>query len=227
MATTTPIHDTLAGAPLEAPVRPTPSPRVAPSVAEDAERVVALAWQEADERGHAYFGTGHLLLGLVRAGGTEAGVLAVAGVTPDMADAAMALVVLSSVSEPVVRAAAGARPLPGEAVAEVLRDASRSVAGAGDPGEVTAAGLLTALGARPWGQAAEMLAALGVDAPELAAAVATLAAAPEDPDAAPRPVPRNPSGLLSSAWRAAEEEMAEEIADEIEAELAEEELTEA
>ena len=214
MGTTTPIHDTLAGAPLEVPVRPTPSPRVAPSVAEDAERVVALAWQEADERGHAYFGTGHLLLGLVRAGGTEAGVLAVAGVTPEMADAAMALVVLSSVSEPVVRAAAGARPLPGDAVAEVLRDASRTVADAGDPGEVTAAGLLTALGARPWGQAAEMLAALGVDAAELAAAVATLAAAPEDSDAPARPTPRDPSGLLSSAWRTAGEEIAEEIAEE-------------
>ena len=51
MGTTTPIHDTLAGAPLEVPVRPTPSPRVAPSVAEDAERVVALA-----ERGHELHG---------------------------------------------------------------------------------------------------------------------------------------------------------------------------
>ncbi|MDD7940873.1 Clp protease N-terminal domain-containing protein [Actinomycetospora lutea] len=225
MGTTTPIHDTLAGAPLAVPVRPTPSPRAAPSVAEDAERVVALAWQEADERGHAYFGTGHLLLGLVRAGGTEAGVLAVAGVTAEMADAAMELVVLSSVSEPVIRAAAGARPLPGDAVADVLRDASRTVADVGDPGEVTAAGLLTALGARPWGQAAEMLAALGVDAAELAAAVATLAAlAPEDADASPRPVPRDPSGLLSSAWRPAGDDTGQEIAEE---EIAEEELTEA
>jgi len=217
--------------PIEAPVRPTPSPRTAPSVAEDAERVVALAWQEADERGHAYFGTGHLLLGLVRAGDTEADVLAVAGVTPERADAAMALVVLSAVSEPVVRAAAGARPLPGEAVAAVLREASQH-AEAG--GEVTAAGLLTALGHRPWGQAAEMLAALGVDAAELAAAVATLA---ESPDAAPRPMPRDPSGLLSSAWRptapdpeGADDLAAAEIEAAIEAELEaeiEEELTDA
>lgn len=203
MGTTTPIHDTLAGVPLAVPVRPTPTPRTAPSVAEDAERVVALAWQEADERGHAYFGTGHLLLGLVRAGDTEADVLAVAGVTPERADAAMALVVLSSVSEPVVRAAAGARPLPGEAVAAVLREASQHTASTAAGGDVTAADLLTALGARPWGQAAEMLAALGVDAAELAAAVASLA---EGPGTAPRPAPRDPSGLLSSAWRRADED---------------------
>ncbi|MEJ2862362.1 Clp protease N-terminal domain-containing protein [Actinomycetospora flava] len=200
MGTTTPIHDTLAGTPLAVPVRPTPTPRTAPSVAEDAERVVALAWQEADERGHAYFGTGHLLLGLVRAGATEADVLEVAGVTPERAEAAMALVVLSSVSEPVIRAAAGARPLPGEAVAAVLQEASTLAERGGD---VTAAGLLTALGTRPWGQAAEMLAALGVDAAELAAAVATLA---ETPGTAPRPAPRDPSGLLSSAWRAGTED---------------------
>lgn len=220
MGMTTPIHDALAGVPLAAPVRPTPAPRRAPSVAEDAERVVALAWQEADERGHAFFGTGHLLLGLIRAGGTEAGVLAVAGVTPDSADAAMALVALSSVSEPVLRAPTGCRPLPGEAVADVLREASAATA---SDGEVTAAGLLTALGTRPWGQAAEMLAALGVDAAELAAAVATLAAA-EPEAAAPRPTPRDPSGLLSSAWRATppeEHEEARAIAAEIVEELAE------
>jgi hypothetical protein len=43
-----------------------------------------------------------------------------------------------------------------------------------------------------------MLAALAVDPDALADAGATLAGSPA---AAPRPMPRNPSGLLSRAWR--------------------------
>jgi ATP-dependent Clp protease ATP-binding subunit ClpA len=188
MGTMTPIHDTLIGAPPAVPV-PTPYRRPRPTVTDDAERVVALAWHAADERGHGTFGTGHLLLGLVRAGGAEAGLLAAAGVTASTADAAMALVASHSVSEPV-RAGWG-DPVPGDAVAEVL------AAGTTD-GTVTTAGLLRALLARPWGQAAEMLAALAVDPDALADAGATLAGSPA---AAPRPMPRNPSGLLSRAWR--------------------------
>ncbi|MEJ2888035.1 Clp protease N-terminal domain-containing protein [Actinomycetospora aeridis] len=216
MGTTTPIHDALTGDRLEVPV---PPPGSGPTVAEDAEAVIALAWQEAHERGHACFGTGHLLLGLVRAGGTEAGLLAAAGVTPSMADAAMALVVLSSVSEPVVTVETLARivpsptvrggPVAGESVAEVLRHAARTAT----DGVVTASAVLAALAARPWGQAAEMFAALGVDAVELAAAGATLAARAPDVDAAPRPTPRDPSGLLSTAWRAPRPEQEEELAE--------------
>ncbi|GAA4864717.1 Clp protease N-terminal domain-containing protein [Actinomycetospora straminea] len=229
MGTTTPIHDALAGVRREVPAKPTPfprgrtpAPRTRRSVAEDTERVVALAWQEADERGHAVFGTGHLLLGLVRAGGPEAGLLAATGVTASTADAAMALVELSSVSEPVVHGHSGpgrgAGPVAGPTVAEVLSEA----AAAGDTGaEVTAGALLTALAARPWGQVAEMLAALGVDSSDLAAAVTTLAAAAEAAGAADgagagdtpaRPVPRDPSGLLSSAWRRPAPEATPEIA---------------
>ncbi|MHC1560672.1 Clp protease N-terminal domain-containing protein [Actinomycetospora sp. C-140] len=187
MGTTTPIHDTLAGLPGVTPApRPRPQPR---TVTDDAERIVALAWREAEERGHGSFGTGHLLLGLVRAEGPEAGLLAVVGVTGATAGAAMSLVASSSVSEPVARDGGG--PVAGPAVAEVL-------AGAAVDGTVTASGLLTALLARPWGQAAEMLAALGVEPAELAAAGAMLAGRPPR---TPRPSPRDPSGLLSSAWR--------------------------
>ena len=67
----------------------------------------------------------------------------------------MALVASASLSEPVDEGGDDV-PVAGPAVAEVL------AAGASD-GLVSAAGLLTALLARPWGQAAEMLAALGVD----------------------------------------------------------------
>jgi hypothetical protein len=193
MGTMTPIHDALAGAPPAAPV-PTPYRRPRPTVDDEAERVVALAWREADERGHRTFGTGHLLLGLVRAGGTEAGLLAAAGVTADRAAAAMALVASHSVSEPVGRSGGpGGGPVAGEAVAEVLAAATTG-------GAVTTAGLLRALLARPWGQAAEMLAALAVDPAALADAGATLAGSPAP---APRPMPRNPSGLLSATWRRA------------------------
>src|SRR4051794_38556374 len=189
MGTRTPIHDALAGVPTRIPTPYPRTPSVTRTVTEDAERVVALAWREADERGHASFGTGHLLLGLVRAEGAEAGLLAVAGVTTSTADAAMALVASSSVSEPVARGGFG--PVAGEVVAEVLEAAATD-------GCVTASGLLTALLARPWGQAAEMLAALGVDPAELAEAGATLAGSPSP---ARRPMPRDPSALLSSAWR--------------------------
>jgi hypothetical protein len=65
-------------------------------------------------------------------------------------------------------------------------------------GRVTAAGLLTALLARPWGQAAEMLAALGVEPGQLATAATAIAVRPA---VTPRPMPRDPSGLLSAAWR--------------------------
>ncbi|PVZ03920.1 Clp protease N-terminal domain-containing protein [Actinomycetospora cinnamomea] len=170
----------------------TPAPDdAAPTVAADAEEVVALAWCEADERGHGCFGTGHLLLGLVRADGPEAGLLAAAGVTPGTADAAMVLVASNSVSEPVVPGA-GYDPVADASVAEVLDAAATT-------GHVTAAGLLAALLARPWGQAAEMLAALGVASSDLARAADAIA---EKPSAPPRPLPRDPSGLLSTAWRA-------------------------
>jgi hypothetical protein len=76
-------------------------------------------------------------------------------------------------------------------VAEVLEAAA-------EDGEVTAAGLLTALLARPWGQAAEMLAALGVEPGQLATAATEIAVRPT---VTPRPMPRDPSGLLSAAWR--------------------------
>ena len=167
-----------------------PAAPIAPTVAPDAEQVVALAWQEADERGHGCFGTGHLLLGLVRAEGTEAGLLAAAGITTLTAGAAMALVASSSVSEPVVPAGDHA-PVADASVAEVLEAAAAG-------GQVTAAALLTALLARRWGQAAEMLAALGVESGELATVATEIAARPS---VAPRPMPRDPSGLLSSAWR--------------------------
>jgi hypothetical protein len=161
-----------------------------PTVAADAEEVVALAWREADERDHARFGTGHLLLGLVRAGGREAGLLAAAGVTALSAGAAMSLIASSSVSEPV--APCGDHdPVADTSVAEVLEAAA-------EDGQVTAAGLLTALLARPWGQAAEMLAALGVEPGQLATAATEIAVRPT---VTPRPSPRDPSGLLSSAWR--------------------------
>jgi ATP-dependent Clp protease ATP-binding subunit ClpA len=161
----------------------------APTVAGDAERIVALAWAEAADRGHGAFGTGHLLLALVRAEGPERELLAEAGVTASTVGAAMALVASASLSEPVEEG--GDVPVAGPAVAEVL------AAGASD-GVVSAVGLLTALLTRPWGQAAEMLAALGVDTDELTDALAGLA---ERPEPAPRPMPRDPSGLLSSAWR--------------------------
>src|SRR3954454_8676032 len=159
MGTTTPIHYALAGVPTKIPSHHPRTPPVAHAVTEDAERVVALAWQEADERDHASFGTGHLLLGLVRAEGPEAGLLAAAGVTISTASAAMALVASSSVSEPVTRGGCG--PVAGEVVAEVLGAAVTD-------GCVTSSGLLRALLARRWGQAAEMLAAVGVDPADLA-----------------------------------------------------------
>ena len=162
----------------------------APTVAGDAERTVALAWAEAADRGHGAFGTGHLLLAMVRAEGPEREFLAEAGVTASTVGAAMALVASASLSEPVDEGADDV-PVAGPAVAEVL------AAGASD-GVVSAAGLFTALLARPWGQAAEMLAALGVDTDELTDALAGPA---ERPEPAPRPMPRDPSGLLSSAWR--------------------------
>jgi len=162
----------------------------APTVAGDAERIVALAWAEAADRGHGAFGTGHLLLALVRAEGPEREFLAEAGVTASTVGAAMALVASASLSEPVDEGGDDV-PVAGPAVAEVL------AAGASD-GVVSAAGLFTALLARPWGQAAEMLAALGVDTDELTDALAGPA---ERPEPAPRPMPRDPSGLLSSAWR--------------------------
>jgi hypothetical protein len=160
-----------------------------PTVAADAEEVVALAWQEADERDHARFGTGHLLLGLVRAEGPEAGLLAAAGVTILSAGAAMSLIEASSGSEPV-EPCGDHDPVADTAVAEVLEAAAEG-------GQVTAAGLLTALLARPSGQAAEMLAALGVEPGQLATAATEIAVRPI---VTPRPVPRDPSGLLSAAW---------------------------
>ncbi|HWN29173.1 MAG TPA: Clp protease N-terminal domain-containing protein [Actinomycetospora sp.] len=163
---------------------------LAPTVAADAEEVVALAWQEADDRDHARFGTGHLLLGLVRAEGPEAGLLAAAGVTILSAGAAMSLIEASSGSEPV-EPCGDHDPVADTSVAEVLEAAAEG-------GQVTAAGLLTALLARPSGQAAEMLAALGVEPGQLATAVTEIAVRPT---VTPRPMPRDPSGLLSAAWR--------------------------
>lgn len=200
MRISTPIHDALAQAADAVRVLDVPGDvgdpgtedAPAPTVAEDAEQVVALAWAEAADRGHGSFGTGHLLLAMARAGGPEGALLAAAGVTLATAGAAMALVASSSVSEPVAPGRDEV-PVAGSAVSEVL------VAGAAHDGTVTASGLLTALLTRPWGQAAEMLAALGVDAGELSADVPDL---PDRTEAAPpRPLPRDPSGLLSSAWR--------------------------
>jgi hypothetical protein len=131
-----------------------------------------------------------VLLGLVRAEGPEAGLLAAAGVTARTAGPAMALVAASSVSEPV-QACGDHDPVADASVAEVLE-------AAGEGGRVTAAGLLTALLARPWGQAAEMLAALGVEPGQLATAATAIAVRPA---VTPRPMPRDPSGLLSAAWR--------------------------
>ena len=181
---------------------------LAPTVAADAEEVVALAWQEADERDHARFGTGHLLLGLARAEGVEAGLLAAAGVTILAAGAAMSLVEATSVSEPV-EPCGDHDPVADTSVAEVLEAAAEG-------GRVTAAGLLTALLARPWGQAAEMLAALGVEPGQLATAATEIAVRPT---VTPRPMPRDPSGLLSAAWRRPRTETAEtaETAEPIEA----------
>jgi len=201
MGTTTPIHDALAEAlrelqhdldlAREVPVgRPVDDPPRAPTVAADAEEVVALAWQEADERDHARFGTGHLLLGLVRADGAEAGLLAAAGVTALAAGAALSVIASSSVSEPV-EPCGDHDPVADTSVAEVLEAAAEG-------GHVTAASLLTTLLARPRGQAAEMLAALGVEPGQLATAATEIAVRPT---AAPRPMPRDPSGLLSAAWR--------------------------
>jgi hypothetical protein len=172
----------------------------APTVAEDAERIVALAWAEAADRGHGSFGSGHLLLALVRAAGPERDLLAAAGVTTTTVGAAMALVASFSLSEPV-HEGGGDVPVAGPAVAEILDAAAVD-------GGVGAAGLLTALLARPWGQAAEMLAALGVDAGELSADVAGLA---ERAGVPARPMPRDPSGLLSSAWRKPGPEVTSEV----------------
>jgi ATP-dependent Clp protease ATP-binding subunit ClpA len=144
----------------------------------------------AATRDHARFGTGHLLLGLVRAEGREAGLLAVAGVTVLSAGAALSMIASSSVAEPV-EPCGDHDPVADTTVAEVLEAAA-------EDGEVTAAGLLTALLARPWGQAAEMLAALGVEPGQLATAATEIAVRPT---VTPRPMPRDPSGLLSAAWR--------------------------
>ncbi|WP_433783440.1 Clp protease N-terminal domain-containing protein [Actinomycetospora sp. CA-101289] len=216
MGTTTPIHDALAEAlrelqqdldlAREVPVAravddpvvddeqadddPAADTPLAPTVAPDAEQVVALAWREADERDHARFGTGHLLLGLVRAEGPEAGLLAAVGVTARTAGAAMTLIASSSISEPV-EPCGDHDPVADTSVAEVLEAAA-------DSGHVTGGGLLTTLLARPWGQAAEMLAALGVEPGQLATAATEIAVRPV---VAPRPMPRDPSGLLSAAWR--------------------------
>ena len=169
---------------------PGDDPSLAPAVAADAEEAVALAWREADERDHARFGTGHLLLGVVRAEGPEAGLLAAVGVTARTAGAAMSLIAASSVSEPV-GPCGDHDPVADTSVGEVLEAAAAG-------GRVTAAGLLTALLARPWGQAAEMLAALGVEPGQLATAATEIAVRPT---VTPRPMPRDPSGLLSAAWR--------------------------
>ena len=161
MGITTPIHDALAEA-LDAlrgldvsfdrpavavdgehgPAEPSDPDAPAPTVARDAERIVALAWAEAADRDHGTFGTGHLLLALVRADGPERELLATAGVTAATVGAAMTLVASSSVTEPVGLVGGDDVPVAGPAVAELL-DA------AGADGDVTAAGLLTALLARP------------------------------------------------------------------------------
>jgi ATP-dependent Clp protease ATP-binding subunit ClpA len=50
-----------------------------------ARRVVALAQREARTLGHNYIGTEHILLGLIREGGSPAQLLAAAGVDHDRA----------------------------------------------------------------------------------------------------------------------------------------------
>jgi hypothetical protein len=90
----------------------------APTVAGDTERIVALAWAEAADRGHGAFGTGHLLLALVRAEGPERELLAEAGATASTVGAAMALVASASLSEPVEEGGDDV-PVAGPAVAEV------------------------------------------------------------------------------------------------------------
>ncbi len=199
--TTTPIHDELAASPATFD-----APEV--GVAEDAERIVGLAWREAADLGHRHFGTGHLLLGVLRADGPEAGLLAAAGVTAQSASAAMDLVARHSASEPI-EGASVVPPGPGPAIAEVLADGAWAAVADGRAA-VGAPELLGALLRRPWGQAAEMLAALGVPVDDLADAARALAMSPSTamttaPAARPS-IWRDPSRLLTSAHRPASTE---------------------
>lgn len=191
---TTPIHDAMAVVP-PGPVTP------GIGVAEDAEHIVGLAWRAAADLGHREFGTGHLLLGVVRADGPEAGLLAAAGITARTASSALDLVARHSASEPV-EVSAETPPAPAATVGEVLAHASR-VALVDGRSAVGAPEMLDALLRRPWGQAAEMLAALAIPVDDLADAARALAWSPIGTSAARPAGWRDPSRLLTSAHRPA------------------------
>lgn len=175
--------------------------------APDATLVLDLARDEAAGRDHRWIGTAHLLRAVVRADGPQAGLLAAAGVTDRGSDVALTLAVWTAAGEPDPSGPPGP-PTANEAVHEVLADAVEHAAQEGHD-TVGASDLLAALLDRPTGQAADMLVTLGADAERLADALAGLEAltAPNAPEVVVRPsptrrlVPRDPGGLLSSAWR--------------------------
>ncbi|MDL5157666.1 Clp protease N-terminal domain-containing protein [Actinomycetospora termitidis] len=182
---------------------PTAEPRVPgaaprPQLSADVARVLDLARDEAVERGHRWIGTAHLLRAVVHVDGPEAGLLAAAGVTDRGSDTALTLAVWSAAGEPDPSGPPGPATA-NDAVHEVL--AAAHVRAAGAERDVSVSDLLTALLRHGGDQAADMLATLGADADRLLDALGGLDALSAPVAPTRRLVPRDPGGLLSTAWR--------------------------
>lgn len=160
---------------------------------DDAARaVVTLAREEALAAGRARYGTGHLLLGLLRGGDAVAELLGAAGASAEATRRSVERyeAVAAGGDDDTLTGSSEQGHSP--AVAATLaaaRDADTSARGT-----VGTAGLLAALLDAPVGAAAGVLAALDVPRAELVAAARTLAERPA-PDAAARRW-RDPSRLL-------------------------------
>ncbi|MEJ2867229.1 Clp protease N-terminal domain-containing protein [Actinomycetospora sp. OC33-EN08] len=167
-------------------------------VSADVARVLDLARLEAAVRGHRRIGTAHLLRALVRADGPEAGLLAAAGVTDRGSDTALTLAVWSTAGEHDPSGPPGP-PVANTATHEVL-DAAHARADDLAHDAVTVSDLMTALLRHGGDQAADMLATLGAAPGQLLDALEGLDALTAPAVPARRLVPRDPGGLLSSAW---------------------------
>lgn len=166
-----------------------------PALDAAARRIVAFARDEAAAQGRARWGTGHLLLGLVRGGGAVGDLLHAAGLSTGavlrglVRDEAAAV---AGVGDDTVSASARPCGPAAEAVLEVARKTARATGRSA----VGSTDLLVAVLHAPSGTAAGgVLGALEVPGDELADAARTLAARPA-PDAVPMRW-RDPTRLLS------------------------------
>lgn len=195
--TATPIHDELVDAlrrradePVETVIvdgaTTVSAVAVVPALDDAARTALALAREEAVAGGRARWGTGHLLLGLLRGDDAVADLLHAAGASTAAARRSVVRYENSAAGGDDDTVAA-ASDLCSPAAATVL-DAAQAAAWSGHRATVGSADLLAALLDAPAGAAAGVLASLAVPHYEIADAARTLAA---------RPVPE----IIARRWR--------------------------